>query len=121
MTQEVIRFSNLYHESKGGFWRHYKPGTMGNILHWLQTFGTLNIAEGVQLGDGQISWFGRPMLKYRDNPDCPDVPYFYDLQYPEFQFILVNQEIYLGGLKKFPKLVEEIDRKYKEAKEALGL
>jgi len=111
-TQEEIRFENLYYESMGGFWRHYAPGTMGNILHWLHTFGTLNIAEGVQLGDGQITWFGRPMLKYKDNPECPDVPFFYDLEYPEFEFIMHNQKIYLDGVKKFPKLVEEINKKY---------
>lgn len=116
-SQEEIRFTNLYYESKGGFWAHYAPGTMGNILHWIHTYGTLNLAEGVQLGNGQITWFGRPMMKYKDNPECPDVPYFYDLQYPEFQFILVNQEIYLDGLKKFPNLVEEIDHKYDEVRE----
>jgi len=120
MTQEEIRFSNLYHESKGGFWSRYEAGTMGNILHWLQTFGTLNIAEGVQVGNGQITWFGRPMLKYKDNPECSDVPYFYDLEYPEFKFILVNQEIYLEGIKKFPNLVEEIDNKYEQAKKEFG-
>jgi hypothetical protein len=120
-TQEEIRFSNLYRDSKGSFWSHYEPGTMGNILHWLQTFGTLNIAEGVQLGNGQITWFGRPMLKYKDNPECPDVPYFYDLEYPEFQFILINQRRYLEGLKKFSNLVAEIDKKDEEIKQALGL
>jgi hypothetical protein len=116
-TQEEIRFTNLYYESKSGFWGHYAPGTMGNILHWIHTYGTLNIAEGVQLGDGQITWFGRPMMKYKDNPECPDVPYFYDLEYPEFQFILINQKIYLDGLKKFPNLVKEIDQKYEDVRE----
>lgn len=120
-TQEEIRFTNLYYESKGGFWAHYKPHTMGNILHWLYVYGTLNIAEGVQVGNGQITWFGRPMLKYRDNPEYPDVPYFYDLEYPEFKFILINQETYLEGLKNFPNLVAEIDKKYAETKEALGI
>jgi hypothetical protein len=120
-SQEEICFENLYYESMGGFWRHYKPGSMGNILHWLQTFGTLNIAEGVQLGDGQITWFGRLMLKYRDNPECPDVPYFYDLEYPEFKFILHNQKVYLDGLKKFPKLVEEINGRYEETRKAFGI
>ncbi|MDX1286206.1 MAG: hypothetical protein R3182_14400 [Draconibacterium sp.] len=118
-SQEEIRFTNLYYESKGGFWRHYEPGTMGNILHWIHTYGTLNLAEGVQLGNGQITWFGRDMMKYKENPECPDVPYFYDLKYPEFQFLIENQKVYLEGLKKFPKLVEEIDAKYNEFKKIL--
>jgi hypothetical protein len=108
-SQEQIGFENLYLNSKGGFWAHYEPGTMGNILHWLHVYGTLNIAESVQLGDGKITWYGRPMLKYRDNPECPDVPYFYDLDdnyKGKFDFILINQERYLNGLKKFPKFVE---------------
>ena len=120
-SQEEIRFTNLYYDSKGGFWRHYKPGSMGNILHWIYVYGTLNLAEGVQVGEGQITWFGRPLMKHKDNPECPDVPYFYDLEYPEFGFILKNQEAYLDGLKKFPKLVEEIDKKYADAKELFGL
>ena len=112
--QDQIRFENIYLDSKGGFWSHYEPGTMGNILHWLHVFGTLNIAEGVQIGNGQVTWFGRPMCKYKDNPECPDVPYFYDLQYPEFVFILINQEIYLNGLKKYPEYVEDADRRYQQ-------
>lgn len=120
-SQEEIRFTNLYYESKSSFWSRYEPGTMGNILHWLYVYGTLNIAEGVQLGEGKITWFGRPMLKYCDNPECPDVPYFYDLEYPEFKFILINQETYLEGLKKFPNLVAEIDNKYVETRKAFGL
>jgi len=116
-TQEEIKFTNLYYESMGGFWKHYAPDTLGNILHWLQTFGTLNIAENVQVGNGQITWYGRPMLKWKDNPECPDVPLFYDLEYPEFEFIMINQKVYLDGLEKFPKLVEEINAKYDEARE----
>ena len=123
-TQEEIRFTNLYYESKGGFWRHYEPGTLGNILHWLQTYGTLNLAEGVQLGNGQITWFGRDLMKYKENPECPDVPYFYDLNpyyKGNFDFVLHNQEIYLNGLKKFPNLVKEIDEKYESTRKALGI
>ena len=120
-SQEQIRFENLYLDSKGGFWAHYAPGTMGNILHWLQTFGTLNIAEGVQVGGGNITWFERPMLKYKDNPECPDIPYFYDLEYPEFEFILYNQESYLNGLKKFPEFVKETDERYEETRKLLNI
>lgn len=120
-TQEEIRFTNLYYDSMGGFWAHYAPHTMGNIIHWIQTYGTLNIAEGVQLGNGQVTWFGRNLMKYKYMPDHPDVPYFYDLEYPEFGFILKNQEIYLDGIKKFPNLVEEINNKYEETRKAFGL
>ena len=116
-TQEEIRFTNLYYESMGGFWSHYAPHTMGNILHWIHTYGTLHIAEMVQLGGGQISYHGKPLMKHKDNPECPDVPYFYDLEQSEYEFIIKNQKIYLDGLKKFPKLVEEINARYDEARE----
>jgi hypothetical protein len=119
-TQEQIRFENMYYKSMGGFWRHYAPTTMGNVIHWLHTYGTLHFAETVQIGEGQITLYSKPILKWKDNPACPDVPYFYDLEDPKYDFILQNQEIYLDGLKKFPTLVADIDKKYAEAREWLN-
>lgn len=116
-SQEQIRFENLYLDSKGGFWKHYAPHTLGSVIHWLHVFGTLNIAENVQLGDGKITWYGRPMLKYKYTEENPNVPFFYDLEYDEFKFIMINQDVYLDGIKKFPNLVAEIDEKYDEYRE----
>lgn len=116
-SQEQIKFENLYLDSMGGFWKHYSPHTMGSIIHWIHTFSTLNIAENIQLGDGRITYGGKPMLKYKYTKENPDIPFFYDLEQDEYNFILTNQKIYLDGLKKFPKFVVEINEKYDEYRE----
>ena len=120
-SQDQIKLENLHTKHLGGWWGTYPPKSLGNIIHWLYTYGTLDIAERVTVGDGEIHWFGRLMLKFKFMDENPEIPFFYDLEYPEYDFILINQEKYLDGLKKFPKFVEEYNNKYNEMKNSLGI
>ena len=118
-NQNKIQFENLHTKHLGGWWGSSPTKSLGNIIHWLYTYGTLNIAENVTVGDGEVHWFGQLMVKFKFTEENPEIPYFYDLEYPEYSFILINQEKYLQGLNDFPKLVEEHYNRRKEIREAL--
>lgn len=116
--QDQIIFENLYYRHKGGWWRNKPFGSLGNIIHWLYVYGTLQIAETCQVGDGYIKSYNLN-LNFKFTDENPHIPYFYNLDNENFNFILENQKYYLDGLKKFPTFVVEVDEKYNEMRKIL--
>lgn len=110
--QEQIIFENLYYKHKGGWWRTYKAPSLGNVIHWLYVYGTLNIAEQVTVGDGIINLHGKHFCDYSYVEDNPNMPIFFNLQDEKYDFVLENQKYFLVGLNKFNKFVETIDERY---------
>jgi len=109
--QEQIHFENLYLRHKSGWWRDKPFESLGNIIHWLYVYGTMQIAENCIVGDGYVKYHDFYM-KFKFTDENPHMPYFYDLNDEKYDFILKSQEYYLNGLKKFPIFVVEIDEKY---------
>lgn len=116
-SQDQIHFENLYVKHKGGWWTNHPSQSVGNIIHWLYVYGTLDIAERVTVGNGFVNLYDKPLCQFKFTEENPNLPYFFDFIDPEkYDFIINSQNHYLNGLKKFPKFVEEIDQKYKEIK-----
>ena len=120
-NQNKIQFENLHTKHLGGWWGNSPIKSLGNIIHWLYTYGTLDIAEQVTVGDGEVHWFGRLMVKFKYTEENPEIPFFYDLEYPEYEFIMINQEKYLQGLKDFSEFAEKYNERYNETRKAFGL
>ena len=117
--QEQIIFENLYLKHKGGWWRNHPFESLGNIIHWLYVYGTLQIAENCTVGDGYVNYHNFN-IKFKFTDEHPHIPYFYSLDNDKYDFILENQMYYLDGLKKFPTFVKEIDEKYNEIKKMIN-
>jgi hypothetical protein len=113
--QDQIIFENLYLRHKGGWWRNKPFNSLGNVIHWLYVYGTLQIAEICTVGDGYVKYHDF-MMKFKFTDENPHIPYFYDLDNENFNFILENQMYYLDGLKKFPTFVIETNKRYENVK-----
>ena len=117
-SQEQIIFENLYRTHKGGWWRNHPFRSVGNVIHWLYVYGTLQIAELCTVGDGYVEYHDMRM-KFKFTDENPHIPHFYGLDNEKYSFILKNQEYYLNGLKKFPEFVAETNKKYDTLKTLL--
>lgn len=117
-SQKQISFENLYLRHKSGWWRNHPFESLGNIIHWLYVYGTLQIAENCTVGNRYVNYHNFTM-KFKFADENPHIPYFYDLDNNKYDFILKSQEDYLDGLKNFPTFVKEIDEKYNEMRKII--
>lgn len=105
-----IHFENLLTKKLSGYARSYKFNSVGNIIHWLYVYGTLEVAESVQIGAKSIVYHGTTIATYENDEEL-QMPIFTFID--KFNWLAQNQEVFLYGLKH-PSLITDILEKFKK-------
>lgn len=108
IEQFKIRFENMYSNSITSWWSQYKYPSFGSILHWLYTYGNFDMAEMSIVGKESILYHGKIAAKYKMDNELQMPIFEFN---PEYEWMQINQEIFLEGLKN--ENTREVISKYK--------
>ena len=62
-SQSQIMYENTLLRSQIGEFKSYKPGTLGNVIHWLNAYG-LKQYDIVQIGENKVTLHGDLVATY---------------------------------------------------------
>ena len=103
-SQDQIKFENLFSKSLTTWWSNYKLGSLGNIIHWIYVYTSLNIAEIITVGNGEVHYREKLLARFTLN-DKLDMPIFFDIDDDPYPYFSENQQRYITGLTRFPEFV----------------
>ncbi len=105
-TQHQIIFENTYLKHLTGWWKRYPYPALGSIIHWIYVYGTLNMAERIQVGDDEVKYNGKVLatIVYDDNLKMPIFSFN-----EEYEFMQKTQTIYIEGLTQYPEYIAKME------------
>ena len=104
-SQDRIRFERLYLDSIGGFWYKYNVGSSGSVIHWLNVYTMMSIADSSIIGGGEVIFRNKKLANFLFDYEL-NIVIFHNIDdsiYPEFTR---NQECYLRGLIEYKDFIE---------------
>lgn len=100
--------------SIGGWWSKYKGRSCGRIIHAIDMYCGLRIAEEIKIGNGKIELYGKPFATYTwEDEDVPNISFATntDKSFYKNQFMLkpfIDNYIFANEV---PFIVQELRHK----------
>jgi hypothetical protein len=100
--------------SIGGWWSYYKGRSCGRIIHAIDMYCGLRIAEEIQIGNGTITLYGKPFATYTwEDEDIPNIIFTLDQDksFIKNQFLLKPFIDNYNFANEIPFIVQELRHK----------